>query len=354
MQVHLIENSRRIVRDALEEVFADAHSARIAVAYARNSGLEQCAGLRRLLTQGGDVRFLAGVDFQLTDLGMLDRLGREAGLKARVYWLTAFQARKNFHPKMYLAVAGTEVRALVGSSNFTGGGLKSNVEANLLVRGSVDDPPAQELLRFHDELWESPLALPLSPAVREAYTRLQERRRLVEADLQREPDYDRARAAVNRAVAEAVVAFTTQEKRKTWLLVTSPENYSLCRSASMWGDERQGRISQMRPGDLLVFYISGSVQLGMIAIVTGSVFEDRTPYWMDRIYPYRIRFLPLAEPSVFLPFRPLVPRLDLFRNIGARNFGQALQQSQRELSPDDSELLRAVILDSAMPGQHPE
>jgi HKD family nuclease len=352
LEFQLVENSRRVVADALEEVFAGADSARVAVAYARDSGLEQCSGLRRLAAQGAEVRFLAGVDFQLTDLRTLDNLGKGPGVEARVYWLSTLQGRKNFHPKLYLGVAGREVRALVGSSNFTSGGLRSNVEANLLLRGTVDEAPAKDLLKFHEDLWRSPLALTITAGVREAYLRLQERRRLIEADLVRHPDFDRARAAVNHAVAEATVAATAPDGRATWLLVTSPENYSLCRSAGMWGDERQSRIAQMSQGDLLVFYVSGTIQLGMLAIVTSAIFEDSTPYWPDRIYAHRLRFLPLAEPAAFLPFRPLVPQLQLFRDIGSKNFGQALQQAQRRLTPEDAALLRTVILDASNPNLH--
>ena len=153
------------------------------------------------------------------------------------------------------------------------------------------------------------MTVPISPEVREAYTRLQAQRQNIEAELHREQNYERARKSVHLAVAEAVASFVAPEQRATWLLVTNPENYSLCRTGRLWGDENRSRISQVKQGDLLAFYISGSMQLGMLAIVTDQVFEDRTPYWPDRVYPFRFHFLPLAEPAVFLPFKPLVPAL---------------------------------------------
>ncbi len=347
MEVRLIDNTRQVVRDALDEVFAGATTAKVAVAYARDTGLNEASGLRRFIDGGGKLRFLAGVDFELTELRTLDSLARGQGVETRVYLLTALEQRRTFHPKVYLAQRGDEVRALVGSSNFTAGGLRTNVEANLFLRAHTQESPAQDLLRFHEGLWESPMTVPISPEVREAYTRLQAQRQNIEAELHREQNYERARKSVHLAVAEAVASFVAPEQRATWLLVTNPENYSLCRTGRLWGDENRSRISQVKQGDLLAFYISGSMQLGMLAIVTDQVFEDRTPYWPDRVYPFRFHFLPLAEPAVFLPFKPLVPDLELFMGIEPNKFGPALQTSQRRLSPRDALRIREVIFQAA-------
>jgi len=347
VEVRLIDNTRQVVRDALDEVFAGATTAKVAVAYARDTGLNEASGLRRFIDGGGKLRFLAGVDFELTELRTLDSLARGQGVETRVYLLTALEQRRTFHPKVYLAQRGDEVRALVGSSNFTAGGLRTNVEANLFLRAHTQESPAQDLLRFHEGLWESPMTVPISPEVREAYTRLQAQRQNIEAELHREQNYERARKSVHLAVAEAVASFVAPEQRATWLLVTNPENYSLCRTGRLWGDENRSRISQVKQGDLLAFYISGSMQLGMLAIVTDQVFEDRTPYWPDRVYPFRFHFLPLAEPAVFLPFKPLVPDLELFMGIEPNKFGPALQTSQRRLSPRDALRIREVIFQAA-------
>jgi HKD family nuclease len=347
LEVRFIDNSKGVVADALGEVFQGATKAKVAVAYARHSGLEEAHELRRFADRGGELRFLAGVDFQLTDLGTLETLAHGPTVEARVFCLTAVEQKRNFHPKIYLAQSGDEVRALVGSSNFTTGGLRTNIEANLFLRAHAAEQPARDLVRFHDLLWQSPLAVPISQEIRSAYARLQDRRRSIEASLRREPDYERANAEVKIAVAETVALFAAPEQQITWLLVTNPENYSLCKTAGLWGDEKWGRISQVRQGDLLAFYISGSMSLGCLAIVTSQVFEDRTPHWPDRLYPYRLRFLPLAEPSVFLSFKPLVRDLELFSGIHPKNFGQALQNSQRKLSPKDAARIREVILQAA-------
>lgn len=44
-----------------------------------------------------------------------------------------------FHPKLYLFRTGSKAEAIVGSANFTNGGLALNYEACLHIQGSVDD-----------------------------------------------------------------------------------------------------------------------------------------------------------------------------------------------------------------------
>src|SRR5437899_9876317 len=249
MELRLVDNSRNVVRDALDDVFEGATTGKVAVAYARDSGLDEASGLMRFVEGGGNLHFLAGVDFQLTDLKTLERLSQAQAVETRVYWRTAFEQKKNFHPKIYLAQKCHEVRALVGSSNFTAGGMRTNVEANLFVRARMEEAPAQDLLRFHEELWRSPFTVPVSPAFQDAYMRLQSRKQSIEAELRREQNYERASKSVQLAVAEAVASFAAPQQRGAWPLVTNPENYSLCRSGRVWGDEKVARISQIQMGD---------------------------------------------------------------------------------------------------------
>lgn len=346
MEVRFIGNERETVRDALAGALAGADEARVAVAFARSSGLEALPALESFARSGRGLRFLAGVDFQLTDLGLLERLHAPPTAESRVFWAqTSAQAVvRNFHPKLYLMRHGAEVSALVGSSNFTAGGLSRNVESNLLIQGSIEEPAVRELLEFHDRLWAAPLAVPVSPSLRETYERLQDRRLAVESDLRSERDFEKARHRLDLAVAEALATYGEGAGRRTWLMVTSPENYLLCQKARIWGDNRDARLSRIRTGDLLVFYVTRLHQLGMLALVTGPVFEAREPLWEDRPYPFRIPFVPLADPERGILFKNLIPELDLFRRTNQSNWGQVLQRSQIELSASDARLVRQAIL----------
>lgn len=52
-----------------------------------------------------------------------------------------------FHPKIYLFKTGKKFESIVGSANFTNGGLGRNYEACLHIKGSVDDEIFKQLQR---------------------------------------------------------------------------------------------------------------------------------------------------------------------------------------------------------------
>jgi hypothetical protein len=76
MEVSLVDNDARTMRDALDEACSDAELVCVAVAFARGSGLDAAPALEGAAARGSEVRLLAGVDFQLTDLAAVDRFQR--------------------------------------------------------------------------------------------------------------------------------------------------------------------------------------------------------------------------------------------------------------------------------------
>lgn len=75
---------------------------------------------------------ILGLDFSATDPDLIDRL---------VDVPNAFVAKNRrgcFHPKVFYFQSGDEAAAIVGSSNFTTGGLGGNFEANAYVQGAAN------------------------------------------------------------------------------------------------------------------------------------------------------------------------------------------------------------------------
>ncbi len=60
-----------------------------------------------------------------------------------------------FHPKVYCFVNGEKVYAIVGSSNLTKGGTYRNEEASVLIEGTLDDEPLQEILNAVSSWWDA-------------------------------------------------------------------------------------------------------------------------------------------------------------------------------------------------------
>jgi len=345
VDITLLDNDQRTVRDAVEEACAGAASVRIAVAFAKGSGLAAAPALEKLVARGGGVRVLAGVDFQLTDLDALLRFERPPSA-ARVYLHPDASGKAVFHPKVYLFESSEGATALVGSSNLTAGGLAGNVEANLLIRADPNEPVVQHVRAFHARLWNSGLAFQVTPRFRDHYAQLQQKRHEVELSLRAEADFSRAQRELRAAVVEAVTSYRSGAERHCWLLITSPENYIRNIQGRIWGDENRRRIAQVKPGDLIYFYITRPMMvLGAMGVVTRETYEDQPVHWRDgRVYPYRFGFTPMLQPETPVPFRPLVASLDLFGRKADSTWGQRLQASMRSLSPHDCEVLRTALV----------
>lgn len=84
-----------------------------------------------------------GLSFAHSDPDLIDAL---CGIKgARV--VTSFPGG-TYHPKIYAFKTGKDVCAIVGSANFTPGGLKSNHEAAVMMTGTVNDDALADILAF--------------------------------------------------------------------------------------------------------------------------------------------------------------------------------------------------------------
>jgi HKD family nuclease len=345
MELTLIENDQALMGAAIDEACRTASAVRAAVAFAKEGGLAAAPALLACSARGAPVQLLAGVDYQLTDLSALTRFERPPS-EARIYLHPDSSARAVFHPKVYLAESSHSATAIIGSSNLTAGGLSANIEANILIRDAPDAPIIRAVRAFHSKLWNSGFAFRLTDRFRQHYERLQQRRLATEVSLRGEADFVRAQRDLRAAVVEAITSYRAPGDRRCWLLITSPANYIRNIEGRMWGDEVKRRIGQVRPGDLIYFYITRPLmQLGAMGMVTTAPYEDHTLHWQDgRVYPYRFGFTVLLRPPSPVPFRPLVRQLDLFGRADEPNWGQALQASMRPLTAHDCEVLRAALV----------
>lgn len=135
---------RSILQILIEELSADRWDTfRSAVAFAKQSGNDTglLSALAKFAERGGTISMTIGADvFGPSSRGselsavetLLETLKPYPAAKLFLY----HEARRTFHPKMYVFSHEKENRALaiVGSTNWTEGGLSENVEANVLVR----------------------------------------------------------------------------------------------------------------------------------------------------------------------------------------------------------------------------
>ncbi len=135
-------------------------SVRIAVAWAKRSGLGRAAGLLEdFRAKGGHVQMIVGVSEGGATVEGLS-LAMELADDPWVF----HDPHRTFHPKVYLALGKTEASLFVGSNNLTAGGVGWNYETAVWI-DSTHKPekggPIAEAINWMDGLLEESNCQPL-------------------------------------------------------------------------------------------------------------------------------------------------------------------------------------------------
>jgi superfamily II DNA or RNA helicase/HKD family nuclease/predicted house-cleaning noncanonical NTP pyrophosphatase (MazG superfamily) len=160
--------------EALRYEFERCHTARLAVAFVMQSGLELIEGAAlAALLRGARLKLLTTDYLGVTEPAALERLcGWHGRLDVKVY----SEGRRSFHPKAYLFErADGSGRAFIGSANLSRMGLTEGVEWTWTVLDVDAGQPMHELTTRFEELFAAEASLPLSPTwIRDYATRRRE------------------------------------------------------------------------------------------------------------------------------------------------------------------------------------
>jgi superfamily II DNA or RNA helicase len=153
---------------ALRDELKHCASASFAVAFVMETGLDILEGdLRAAALRGATIRFLTSDYLGVTEPAALRRL-LSLGTTAVVKCYET--GRGSFHPKAYLFEhADGSARAFIGSANLSRTGLVDGIEWTWAVMESDFGRPLPELRQRFTDLFESPLARPLTPEWIDAY-----------------------------------------------------------------------------------------------------------------------------------------------------------------------------------------
>lgn len=345
----LLTNEGGAIAGALRQLVAESERVTVAVAFAKQSGLPEIEALE----QGGRaVRFLAGTDFQQTEIELLDRLAAVPGCEARAFLGAKLVAGggRTFHPKVYFGERGDgRAMAIVGSANFTRGGLRENHEAAVLLDGRGSDEPLAEIRSYVDRMWTDPFSVPVTPELRSRYGQLREAWTGAMSAVFEGGDYRAALEEYHQAIGNVVVRPEMAATHKCWLLVSNPINADIVRRRGIWGNKNHGPIRAMSPGDPVILYVKGEKRVAAWGLVAGPPYEDHHPLWPDGAYPYRIPVTFLGVPQVSVPMKPLAPELRFIGPVAGPSWGTYLQTSQRPIPWEDFALLRDAIENARLP-----
>jgi superfamily II DNA or RNA helicase/HKD family nuclease len=149
--------------DVVRQALRTADRIAISVSFLRCSGLSLVVDdIQQFGERGGEVRFLTSTYMSVTQPEALRALCQFRAVKARLQ-MPGHGAvpAAGFHTKIY-AFWGTRRECWVGSSNFSKGGLSTNIEANLRHLGTAEFGAVEDLF---EGLWNRPDTQPLDEDV---------------------------------------------------------------------------------------------------------------------------------------------------------------------------------------------
>lgn len=152
----------------------------------------------------------------------------------------------------------------------------------------------------------------------------------------------------------------TQDGANYWVIVGSPENFATTRKHGFtiqgMKSRQRKKAAEMKPGDRILYYITGKKAFGGTATITSEAFEDSTIIWkstnakrQDEVYPHRVNI----EPDIILPEDDYLEAEDIALQMKyvqkwpAKNWTLAFQGNVHKIDRDDFELARKAIEETA-------
>lgn len=148
----------------------------------------------------------------------------------------------------------------------------------------------------------------------------------------------------------------TDEAPKYWILVGSIDNWrkAVDRNFSLQGMKSRHRkkAEQMRPGDKLIYYVTGLKAFAGITTVTSTCFEDHEPIWTsgnakkaDEDCPLRVNITAdiALDPAAFVPAEGLARQMIYASKWPAANWTLAFQGNVHLVPEADYALIRAEM-----------
>jgi predicted RNA-binding protein len=142
-----------------------------------------------------------------------------------------------------------------------------------------------------------------------------------------------------------------------WIVVGSPENFELAkgRGMDMFGfkSTRRRESADMKPGDKLIFYLTGVMKFGGVANVESEVYEDHSPVFKSEKkaaedYPFRVKTSPdrLLDRDQWLDVKEYAQRLEMTRKRG-EYWRLAFQGNLHKISDEDYQTISKDVDEAA-------
>lgn len=157
MEHLIVDNRSHRLLDSLLGFISQAAEVKLAVAFARLSGWTLLAdAISSCLESGGRIEFLLGLDFRTTEPDVLLEIEKMAMADKHVslycYSDPSLGRTANYHPKLYFLKNSEQALISIGSSNLSAGGLRDNVEMNLVITAEAKEEIVSEVHSAYNAL----------------------------------------------------------------------------------------------------------------------------------------------------------------------------------------------------------
>ena len=157
MEIKYTDNITGSLLDILKLSLAEATEINLGVAFVKYSGLSLIEDdIKKCLSHNGKVEFVIGLDFRTTEPKALRTILEmtKTGLNMKLFCFSDPSVNDTpvYHPKIYLVKQEENFIISVGSSNLTYGGLKDNVEVNVVIEANMNEEVVSDLYGIYSRL----------------------------------------------------------------------------------------------------------------------------------------------------------------------------------------------------------
>ena len=141
-----------------------------------------------------------------------------------------------------------------------------------------------------------------------------------------------------------------------WIIVGSPDNFAATRSLDFTvqgiKSRHRKKAESMKPGDRIIWYITGVKAFAGYATITSDYYEDHTPIWKSRDpkkdaedYPYRVKIQPelILDEGAFIPAEPVARQMTYVAKWPAANWTLAFQGNVHKIDDEDFNLIERKL-----------
>ncbi len=138
-----------------------------------------------------------------------------------------------------------------------------------------------------------------------------------------------------------------------WMIVSSKENFEATRNRDFTvqgvKSRHRKKAMSMRPGDKLMYYITGVQKFAGITEVTSTFFEGEEPVWIDKKgkdnYPWRVRIKPelILEESDWVDSAVFKDKLQHIQKWPEKHWKLAFQGNVHNLTQKDYNTVKSIL-----------